>query len=121
MAKLPSSFRDKNKTARQFREQYAGLPKEIQKATRASCVIFDKNPRHPSLHYHELYETKRGQHHPKSISVSVTMQYRAIFVVRNGKNMWYWIGTHADYEPLYRQKIGRLTSPRQALASSSRR
>jgi hypothetical protein len=26
------------------------------------------------------------------------MQYRAIYVVVDGENVWYWIGTHAEYD-----------------------
>ena len=40
----------------------------------------------------------RGSIGRESISVSVTIGYRAIYVVRNNGNVWYWIGTHADYD-----------------------
>ena len=33
-----------------------------------------------------------------SSSVSITMQYRAIYTVDGTDNVWYWIGTHADYD-----------------------
>ena len=35
---------------------------------------------------------------PGSFSVSVTMNYRAIFFLDGPVNVWYWIGTHADYD-----------------------
>lgn len=31
------------------------------------------------------------------MSVSITMQYRAIYVVDGDTNVWYWIGSHSDY------------------------
>ena len=98
MGRLPSSFRKKNRTTHQFREQYARLPEQIRQATRASCILFDKDPRHPSLRLHDLEDNKRGQHVPDSTSVSVTMQYRAIYVTKDDQNRWYWIGTHADFD-----------------------
>lgn len=98
MARLPSSFREKNRTTRNYRDQYAKLPQHIKDAVRDACVIFDRDPRHPSLRHHDLGETKRGQHYPASASVSVTMQYRAIYLVQDGINVWYWIGTHNEYE-----------------------
>jgi hypothetical protein len=98
MAKLPSSFRQRNRTTRAFREQYAKLPAHIQELTRAACHLFEQNPRHPSLRYHELEDRKRGKNMPGSRSVSITMQYRAIHdVAPDGVNVWYWIGTHAQY------------------------
>src|ERR1700719_1119157 len=98
MAKLPSSFRARNRTARSFREQFAALPGFVQEAVRAACVLFDHDPAHPSLRHHRLEDVKKGKHQADSFSVSPTMQYRAIYVVRNGINVWYWIGTHADYK-----------------------
>jgi hypothetical protein len=33
------------------------------------------------------------------VSISVTIGYRAIYVTdEDGTNVWYWIGTHADYD-----------------------
>ena len=98
MAKLPSSFRRRNRTTREFREQYDKLPKHIQDLTRAACRQFNDDPTHPSLRYHGLEDRKRGSHPPDSFSVSITMQYRAIHAVANdGVNVWCWIGTHAQY------------------------
>ena len=97
MAKLPSSFRAKNRTTRQFREQYGVLPPAIRDAVRQACVLFERNPSHRSLRLHELRESKRGDHAPSTFSVSVTMQYRALFIVVEGINVWYWIGSHAQY------------------------
>lgn len=98
MAKLPSSFRQRNRTSRNFREQYARLPEDIKKLVRGACLLFDRNPKHPSLRHHSLAPSKRGGHFAESFSVSPTAQYRAIYVVQNGINVWYWIGTHAEYD-----------------------
>jgi hypothetical protein len=35
-----------------------------------------------------------------SFSVSINMQYRAIYSVIGETNLWYWIGSHADYNTL---------------------
>jgi hypothetical protein len=99
MGKLPNSFRSTNRTTRQFRELFAQLPEQIQSLCRAACILFDKNLAHPSLRHHELKDTKKGQHIAGSFSVSITLQYRAIYVPDDkGVNVWYWIGTHADYD-----------------------
>ena len=98
MARLPSSFRDRNRTARSFREQFADLPGFVQDAVRAACVLFDRDPSHPSLRHHRLEDVKKGKHQADRYSVSPTMQYRAIYVVQDGINVWCWIGTHAEYD-----------------------
>ena len=99
MARLPSSFRKHNRTTKRFRYLLAELPEDVRDLARAACRLFDQSPAHPSLRHHELRDAKRGSHHPKSFSVAITMMYRAIyFVDRQGINVWYWIGTHADYD-----------------------
>jgi hypothetical protein len=76
----------------------AALPAHIQAAATAAFGMFVLNPQHPALRLHELKPTKKGRHASGSFSVSVTKGYRAIYVVRNGVNIWYWIGTHGDYD-----------------------
>ncbi len=39
-----------------------------------------------------------GRHKAGSWSVSVTLKYRAVYVVVDDANVWYWIGTHNAYE-----------------------
>lgn len=97
-ARLSRSFRERNRTSRKFREQYAKLPKSIQALTRTSAERFDRNPDAPSFRHHMLGEDGRGSHEPQSMSVSITMRYRAIYVMQDGVRVWYWIGTHADYD-----------------------
>jgi hypothetical protein len=98
MAKLPSSFRARNHTTRSFREQFARIPAHIQELVRGACVLYDQNPHLSSFRRHQLKDVKKGHHLPGSISITPTMQYRAIYVEVDGINEWYWIGTHADYK-----------------------
>ena len=98
MGKLPSSWKAYNRTTRQFREQYATLPPRIQELTRQACLLFHRDPDHPSLRHHPLEDRKAASHTPGSFSVSITMQYRAIYVREGDVNVWYWIGTHAEYD-----------------------
>ena len=98
MAKLSLSFRQNNKSTRSFREQYRRLPEHIQALTRAACERFDQDPSHRSLRLHQLADSSRSSALPGSFSVSISMQYRAIYVVVDGQNVWYWIGSHAEYD-----------------------
>lgn len=59
---------------------------------------FLADPSHASLRFHELGDTHRGRHRAGSFSVAVTMKYRAIAVRDGVTNVWYWFGTHNDYE-----------------------
>lgn len=48
--------------------------------------------------------TKKGRHGDGSRSVSITQKYRAIYVPEHGVNVWYWIGSHNDYESFIGRK-----------------
>jgi hypothetical protein len=99
VARLPSSFRQNNRTTRSFRRMYSALPTNIRELCRSKCRVFHDDPNHPSLRVHDLQDRKKGSHRGGSISVSITMRYRSIFVVGDdGVNVWYWVGTHAEYD-----------------------
>lgn len=87
-----------NKRTRNYREQLQKLPPHIRDLADAAFQLFRQNPRHPSLRLHNLSDTHTGKHRAGSRSVSITMQYRAIYVVDGDTNVWYWIGSHNDYE-----------------------
>jgi hypothetical protein len=87
-----------------FHEMFASLPAQYQQAANDAFQRFLLNPNHPALRSHPLKPTRKGQHWPDSISVTISMGYRAIYVVRNGVNVWYWIGSHADYDKLIGRK-----------------
>jgi plasmid maintenance system killer protein len=87
----------KNRRTRQFREHFERLPQRIKVLAVAAFRQFCKNPDHKALRRHALDDNKKGQHRNGSFSVSVTMQYRAIYVPDGDTNVWYWIGSHNDY------------------------
>src|SRR5262249_54337027 len=87
-----------------FRAQLAALPPTIQAVAHRAFAAFLRDPNHPSLCNHELVATKRGRHMEGSRAVSVTQKYRAIYVTQQGINVWYWIGTHNDYESFIGRK-----------------
>ena len=75
----------------------AALPERIQRLAPGAFHLFEENPAHPSLRVHQLDDTKKGRHENSSVSVSITSGYRAIYVVRGNVNLWYWVGSHSDY------------------------
>lgn len=81
-----------------FKDQQNRLPAHIQRLAVLTFKTFCRDPTHPSLRLHFLEDNKRGQHLKGSQSVTITMQYRAIFVRDGDTNVWYWIGTHKDYD-----------------------
>ena len=87
-----------NVRTRDYRARFALLPPAVQSLALKAFRAFLANPQHPALRHHQLQDNKKGSHRPGSFSVSINMQYRAICVVDGNTNVWYWVGTHAEYD-----------------------
>ena len=86
-----------SRTNRQFRGMFAMLPAHVQRQARESYRLFLRNPSHPGLHFKQIHPD------PPIYSARVGISYRAVGV-RDGDTMvWYWIGSHADYDTLIAQ------------------
>ena len=77
---------------------FAMLPQSVRKSAVEKYHLFTLDPRHPSLNCHILKKTARGQHRAGTRSVRVNKNHRALFFLDGPVNVWYWIGTHADYD-----------------------
>ena len=89
-----------NRRTREFRELFDRLPASVQELARRAFAAFVDNPAHPGLRHHALRDNSKGSHLPGSFSVSISMKYRAVYAGRGNVNLWYWVGTHADYDRL---------------------
>ncbi len=99
MTKPSNSFRKQNVATQEYLQMFILLPKDIQQAVRETIKLFHQHPQAKSLRLHRLKSHRLGRHQDGSISVAVTMQYRAIYLpTADGHNIWYWIGTHAAYD-----------------------
>ena len=70
---------------------YEKLPASIRKLADKNFEILKDNPEHPSL-----YMKKAGNYW----SVRVGIKYRALAVEIEEGLVWFWIGTHAEYDKL---------------------
>jgi len=84
----------KSHTTREFRRLFAALPTHVQSQARQAYRLFVQNPAHPGLRF------KRVHADPPIYSARVGISYRAVGV-RDGETVvWFWIGSHADYNKL---------------------
>jgi hypothetical protein len=67
------------------------LPAEIQELARENYELLKVNPYHPSLHFKRV---------SRFWSVRVGRSYRALGVDATDGIVWFWIGTHAEYDRL---------------------
>ncbi len=74
-----------------FWEAYARLPDHIRALADKNYALLKEDERHPSL---QLKKVGRFW------SVRVGARYRALAVEVDAGLLWFWIGSHADYDAL---------------------
>lgn len=84
----------KHMTLPSFWQYYQQLPKEVQELADKNYALLKVNPRHASLHFKKI--GKRQQ----LWSVRVGEHYRALGSEKPEGVVWFWIGTHAEYDKL---------------------
>ena len=72
------------------------LPIHVQKQARTNYQHFKRDPYHPSLHFKCIDEQD------PIYSVRVGRGYRAVGWHEDDWISWYWIGTHSDYDHLFK-------------------
>jgi len=80
-----------------FRNCFRQLPPPIQALARKNYGLWLEDNHHPSLDY------KRVGKEPLVWSVRVGIGWRALGVAKDDAIIWFWIGSHAQYDKLLRQ------------------
>lgn len=84
----------KSRTTAAFRRAFAALPEEARTQARRAYTQFRFNPQHPGLRFKLVHATR------PIYSVRVGIHYRALGIVAGDDIVWFWIGSHDDYEAL---------------------
>jgi hypothetical protein len=86
-----------SRTTRQFRALFRALPASIQRQARQAYRHFLQDSAHPGLRFKQVHPD------PPIYSARVGISYRAVGVRDGDTVIWYWIGSHGDYDKLLRQ------------------
>ena len=84
----------KSRTTSRFWDAYADLPERIKRRARKAYELFGQNPRHPSLRFKKVHGSR------PIYSVRITRDYRAVGIQKDESVIWFWIGSHEDYDQL---------------------
>jgi len=79
--------------SRAFWRAYEKLPAQVRELADKDYALLKENPRHSSLHLKKV---------GRFWSVRIGLRYRALAVEVDGDLLWFWIGSHADYDALVR-------------------
>jgi hypothetical protein len=85
----------KHFAAPSFWQNYRQLPPNIQKMADESYGRLKANPRHPSLHFKQIGRFR---------SVRVGFHHRALAVEVPEGLIWFWIGTHGQYQRIIKKE-----------------
>jgi hypothetical protein len=83
-----------SRTTRQFWRLFRDMPVDVQEDAKRAYRQFRTNPAHPGLQFKKL----EGE--DQIYSVRIGLGYRALAVMNKDRVVWYWIGSHADYDRL---------------------
>ena len=86
-----------SRTTRQFRELFAALPAQVQQQAREAYRLFRLNPGHRGLRFKQVHAD------PPTYSARVGIAYRAVCAFDGDTAVWFWIGSHADYDKVLKK------------------
>ena len=80
-----------------FRTLFNALAEDEKARARRAFALFQENPRHSGLHFKMI----SARH--SVWSVRIGLHYRALGIVRGEEVLWFWIGSHAEYDKQLKQ------------------
>ena len=87
----------KSRTTAQFRKAFANLPQQVQEQARGAYRQFKQEPWHPSLHFKQVHQEL------PIYSARISKSYRAVGQREGDSIVWFWIGSHTEYDKLLSQ------------------
>jgi hypothetical protein len=87
-----------SRTTQRFRKALAALPEPVRAQAQLAYRLFQQDPWHPGLQFKQVHSSK------PIYSARVGLGYRALGVRDDGDIIWFWIGSHADYDRLIAQR-----------------
>ena len=81
-----------------FLKQYRKLPEEIRNLARKNYQLWSADPSHRSLQFKKVSPSQ------PIWSVRVGDNYRAVGAITDNTIHWFFIGSHAEYDHLLRQR-----------------
>lgn len=85
-----------------YMERLDAVPASVRELAEAAFELFLTNPDAPGLRRQQLRDGPTPSHRPGSWSVRINRQYLAVYVVEGDTNVWYWVGTHGEFDSAFR-------------------
>ena len=86
-----------SRTTKRFRKAFDDLPKNVKESAMNSFNKWMQNPELESLRFKKIHSSKQVY------SVRVGRGWRALGVKEGDVMIWFWIGSHSDYDILIKK------------------
>ncbi|WP_295853414.1 hypothetical protein [Tardiphaga sp.] len=83
----------KHHASPRFWAAYDALPSTVRRHPDANYALLKTDPRHASLQFKKV---------GRFWSARIGLRHRAFAIEVEGGYLWFWIGSHADYDRLIR-------------------
>lgn len=90
-----------SKTTEAFRTRLCELPDEVRALARRTYTRWLSTPHHPSLQFKRIHARE------PVYSVRIGLHWRAVCVLDDDTAIWFWIGSHAEYDALIQKMRGK--------------
>jgi hypothetical protein len=84
----------KSVTTFRFRQALKQLPEKVQLKARNTYHVWQENPQHPSLNFKQIHSRD------PIYSIRIGIGCRALGVKNDNTMVWFWIGSHEEYNAL---------------------
>ena len=85
----------KHRATEEFWRLYDELPARIRATADQNFELLKSDPSHPSLHFKQVGSLW---------SARVGIAWRALAAKQHDTFIWFWIGSHADYDKLLKHR-----------------
>jgi hypothetical protein len=86
-----------SKASSRFWKAFEQLPPEVKARAKQAHTLWMNDSRHPSLQFKKIHDRSNVW------CVRIDLNWRALCVRDGDEFVWFWIGTHADYERMLAQ------------------
>jgi hypothetical protein len=86
-----------SKATAKFWKCYRALPIDIRRQAKEAYALFQHDPWYPSLRFKRVHSSL------PVYSVRVSKDYRAVGILKEERVVWFWIGSHSEYDKLLKK------------------
>lgn len=86
-----------SKLAAKFRKDFGELPEDVQALARQAYRLWKQDPWHNGLQFKQVHQSR------PYYSVRIGAHWRAVGEKTDNEVVWFWIGSHAEYDSLLKQ------------------